>query len=86
MIVHQDGNELIDRVHNAGCGDMFPYLSGQDLQHISEDGKIPVHSRWAERIESEELAIDTLLNLAGLYSFTADQEELDARIKRIIAE
>ena len=80
------GNELIDRVHNAGCGDMFPYLSGQDLQHISDDGKIPVHSRWAERIESEELAIDTLLNLAGLYSFTADQEELDARIKRIIAE
>ena len=81
-----DGNELIDRVHKAGCGDMFPYLSLKDLDHISEDGKIPKHERWAERIESGELAIDTLLNLAGLASFTNDQAQLDARIKRIIQE
>lgn len=80
----KDGNELIDRVHYAGCGDMFPYLSDRDLQHISEDGKIPKHERWAKRIESGELAIDTLLNLAGLASFTSDQNELDERIERII--
>ena len=80
----KDGNELIDRVHYAGCGDMFPYLSDRDLQHIAEDGKIPKHERWANRIESGELAIDTLLNLAGLASFTRDQNELDERIKRII--
>jgi transaldolase len=80
----KDGNELIDRVHFAGCGDMFPYLSDADLQHISEDGKIPKHERWANRIESGELAIDTLLNLAGLASFTSDQNELDERIERII--
>ncbi len=79
-----DGNELIDRVHKAGCGDMFPYLSLKDLAHISEDGKIPRHERWAERIESGEVAIDTLLNLAGLASFTNDQAQLDARIERII--
>ncbi len=80
----EDGNTLIDRVHAAGCGDMFPYLSDEDLKYISEEGKIPKHSRWSHRIESEELAIDTLLNLAGLDSFTADQKELDARIERII--
>jgi transaldolase len=80
----KDGNELIDRVHYAGCGDMFPYLSDRDLQHISEDGKIPKHERWANRIESGELAIDTLLNLAGLASFSSDQDELDKRIERII--
>lgn len=79
-----DGNELIDRVHAAGCGDMFPYLSEQDLKHIAEDGKIPRHERWAERIQQGELAIDTLLNLAGIASFTADQQQLDERIKRII--
>lgn len=80
----KDGNELIDRVHYAGCGDMFPYLSDKDLQYISEDGKIPKHERWANRIESGELAIDTLLNLAGLASFTSDQSDLDGRIERII--
>ncbi|MCY1722378.1 transaldolase [Prolixibacteraceae bacterium Z1-6] len=80
----KDGNELINRVHEAGCGDLFPYLSLADLEFITSDGKIPKHERWAKRIESEELAIDTLLNLAGLASFTADQAELDARIERII--
>lgn len=80
------GNELIDRVHQAGCGDMFPYLSERDLKFISDDGKIPNHERWAKRIENGELAIDTLLNLAGLASFTADQAELDERIRSIIAK
>lgn len=79
-----DGNELIKRVHDAGCGDMFPYLREKDLHHITEDGKIPKHERWVRRIESEELGIDTLLNLAGLASFTSDQAQLDARIEAII--
>lgn len=82
----EDGTELIARVHEAGCGDLFPYLSDEDFTFIASDGKIPKHDRWAERIESGELAIDTLLNLAGLASFTADQAELDARIRRIIRE
>ncbi|WP_319481637.1 transaldolase family protein [uncultured Draconibacterium sp.] len=77
-------NELIDRVHEAGCGDMFPYLSEKDYKLIADDGKIPNHQRWAQRIANGELAIDTLLNLAGLASFTADQAALDDRIRRII--
>ncbi len=82
----KDGNELINRVHEAGCGDMFPYLSDNDLKYISDDGKIPKHDRWAQRIKAGELAIDTLLNLAGLASFTSDQAQLDSRIERIITE
>ena len=66
--------------------DMFPYLSDNDLKYISDDGKIPKHDRWAQRIKAEELAIDTLLNLAGLASFTSDQAQLDSRIERIITE
>jgi transaldolase len=80
----QDGNALIDRAHRAGCGDMFPYLSYADLKHIADDGKIPKHERWAKRIANGELAIDTLLNLAGLASFAGDQAQLDERIGRII--
>lgn len=80
----KSGSELIDRAHEAGCGDMFPYLSDRDMKYIADDGKIPNHERWAERIENGELAIDTLLNLAGLASFTADQAALDDRIRRII--
>ncbi len=68
----------------AGCNDLFPELSDSDLKTISDDGKIPVHKKWAHRIAKRELAIDTLLNLAGLASFTTDQEQLDNRIKSII--
>jgi transaldolase len=80
----KDGNELIDRVHKAGCGDMFPYLSDDDLNHISDDGKIPSHDRWAERIASGEIAIDTVKNMAGQARFATDQAQLDDRIKNIL--
>ncbi len=80
----RNGSELIDLMHKAGCGDLFPYLSDSDLKYISEDGKIPKHERWAKRIANGELAIDTLLNLAGLASFASDQAKLDERIERII--
>ena len=76
--------ELIQRVWETGCRDLFPRLSAADMRHISEDGKIPKHERWAERIKNGELAIDTLLNLAGLASFASDQAQLDERIRQII--
>jgi transaldolase len=80
-----NGEEVVERAHKAGCGDMFPQLSESDERHISEDGKIPKHERWAERIEKGEIAMDTLLNLAGLANFANDQEQLDERIKKIIS-
>ena len=79
------GQELVKVAREAGCADMFPGLTEDDLHTISADGKIPVHKTWAKRIAKGELAIDTLLNLAGLASFTADQAELDNRIRSIIS-
>jgi transaldolase len=79
------GQELVERAMQYGCQDMFPALSIDESKTISGDGKIPVHSKWASRIANGNIAIDTLLNLAGLASFTADQSELDKRIAGIIA-
>lgn len=80
-----DAGELVRRAREKGCADMFPELSEADHQTIKTDGKIPIHEKWAQRIAAGELAIDTLLNLAGLASFATDQEQLDARIKKIIS-
>jgi transaldolase len=78
------GDTLVEMVHKNGCGDMFPRLSGFDTEQIAADGKIPRHERWADRIRNGELAIDTLLNLAGLASFAHDQAQLDKRIEDLI--
>ncbi len=79
------GTELAARAADAGVRDLFPRLGPADAAQIAADGKIPKHARWAERIAAGELAIDTLLTLAGLASFTADQKSLDDRIRRLVS-
>jgi len=78
------GSELIHIATEEGCRDMFPVLTVEEKKFIVSDGKIPVHSRWEKKISDGEIAPDTLLTLAGLASFTADQEMLDQRIRNII--
>jgi transaldolase len=82
--VPSKGSDLIHIAHEEGCEDMFPMLSKEEKGFITSDGKIPVHSRWEKKIREGKIAPDTLLTLAGLASFTADQEMLDQRIKNII--
>ena len=83
--VPQTADEIVNRAHDMGAGDLFPKLSDEELAQIADDGKIPKHEIWGDRIKSGELAIDTLLNLAGLASFESDQGELDDRIEKLIA-
>lgn len=83
--VPQSAAEIVDRAHDMGAGDLFPKLSDAELTQIADDGKIPKHDTWGDRIKSGELAIDTLLNLAGLASFESDQQALDDRIEKLIA-
>lgn len=83
--VPASASELVGIAHEEGCGDMFPSLSKDEKMHIASDGKIPVFSRWAGKIKEGKIAPDTLLNLAGLASFTADQKMLDDRIRGIIS-
>lgn len=78
------GSELIHIAHDEGCEDMFPMLHKEEKLIIAADGKIPVHSKWGKMIDDGKIAPDTLLNLAGLASFTSDQEMLDQRIRNII--
>jgi transaldolase len=76
--------ELIHIAQEEGCEDMFPSLTKEEKYFIISDGKIPVHSRWEKKISDGKIAPDTLLTLAGLASFTADQRMLDQRIISII--
>ncbi len=79
------GETVVEMARKGGCGDMFPDLTQADRDQISKDGKIPKHEHWVQRIRSGEIAVDTLLNLAGLASFTHDQAQLDKHIESIIS-
>ncbi len=78
------GDELINRAYEMGCPDIFPKISENEHKVLRDDGKIPMHEKWKDYIANNKIAIDTLLNLSGLYSFTDDQDALDARIKGLI--
>ncbi len=82
--VPSTGKELAKIAQDEGCEDMFPSLSKEEKARIAEEGKIPVYSTWENMIKENKIAPDTLLNLAGLASFTADQNMLDERIRGII--
>jgi transaldolase len=78
------GNELVKLAQEEGCEDLFPLLTKEEKGYIASDGKIPVYSRWEKKIGEGKIAPDSLLNLAGLAAFTADQKMLDERIRNII--
>lgn len=80
----KDPADLEDIFRDEGLEDMFPVLSTEEKQKISREGKIPVRSTWLDKLNAGTIAPDTLLNLAGLASFTLDQEALDKRIASII--
>ena len=81
----ETGAGVAARAREFRCADMFPALSSEARGFLASEGKIPRHARWADAVGRGELAIDTLLNLAGLASFTADQAALDGRIRSLIA-
>ncbi|MBD3315400.1 MAG: transaldolase [Chitinivibrionales bacterium] len=76
--------EFRERAHAGGLADLFPSLSDQERQWIRQDGKVPGHDKWATRIERGDLAIDSLLNAAGLAAFHVDQQALDQRIEAVM--
>jgi transaldolase len=76
--------ELVERARERRVGDLFPLMRDEELGQVAADGKIPRHSRWAQRVAAGELAVDSLLNAAGLASFTRDQEALDKRIRGLV--
>jgi len=78
------GYQLEEIFRDAGYEDVFPLLRGEEYDRIGEESKIPVFSSWEGKISNGKIAPDTLLNLAGLASFTQDQGRLDERIRKLI--
>lgn len=76
--------DVVAAAQDCGCGDLFPVFTEEDRARIAADGKIPRHAAWEARIAAGEVGVDALLNAAGLASFAADQERLDARVRGLL--
>jgi transaldolase len=84
MILNQPSTaeQLVEAAADYGVHDLFPKFSKSDLKTLSDQGKIPQHQVWGDRILGGRLGIDSLLTTAGLCDFAASQAELDERIRK----
>ncbi len=73
-------DDLIDSFDQFGCEDMLVRWSTGQISTSKAEGKIPKLENWAEMLACGSIGLDSLMNLAGMSSFTADQKQMDGRI------
>ena len=71
-------------VADEGLSGLLPKWSTEDIETITADGKIPVYEKWAERLASGDIALDTLMNVSALQAFVSDQKAMDDRIRSML--
>ncbi len=76
-----DADSVRGALSDAGCASYFPTLDAAQRATITKDGKIPVYETWKADVRAGKTAWDTQLTLGGLASFSADQANLDERIR-----
>ncbi len=76
--------DLADYFGWNACGDLLVHWNDDQLAGIAEDGKIPRFEHWSKALEAREIGLDSLMNLAGLASFGADQEAMDRRVENVL--
>lgn len=73
--------DLVDFFRANRCSDVLVRWTDSQISVSRNEGKIPHIENWRELLQSGEIGLDALMNLAGLYSFVADQEAMDERIR-----
>jgi transaldolase len=75
---------LVQTLRKNGIVDFFPEYDDDDRNTFRADGKIPKLAHWRSRLVEHTVAIDSLMNMSGFYSFAADQKDLDDRIRGLL--
>jgi transaldolase len=86
-------NEDIDRFTPGGlveffkkhnCSDVLVPWSDSQIATSAKEGKIPKLENWHKLLADKTFGFDTLMNLAGLNSFTTDQDAMDSRVRQVL--
>lgn len=65
------------------CGDVFVSWTDEQIRVSAEEGKIPKLDHWRDLLAEGGIGLDSLMNLAGLNSFRADQRQMDDRVRSV---
>jgi transaldolase len=76
-------DDLIDFFDSHGCGDVMVRWSDSQIKTSAQEGKIPQLDNWKELLAEKKIGLDSLMNLAGLNSFTTDQKAMDERVQQV---
>jgi transaldolase len=79
-------DDLIDFFDEYRCGDVLVHWTDSQVETSAREGKIPRLENWKDALESKTIALDSLMNLAGLNSFASDQKQMDDRVRDILSE
>ena len=77
-------DDLIDFFEEHRCGDVLVRWTDSQIQTSAHEGKIPKINHWKDALEGKSIGLDSLMNLAGLNSFTADQRQMDDHVRSVL--
>ncbi len=77
--------DLVSFFKANGCGDVLVKWSESQIATSTKEGKIPKLENWKNLLAEKAIGLDSIMNLAGLNSFIADQKAMDERIKQYSA-
>lgn len=78
-------DDLVDFFGEHRCGDVMVRWSDSQIQTSTQEGKIPKLDNWQDALADKSIGLDSLVNLAGLNSFTVDQKAMDDRVRQVLA-
>jgi len=77
-------DDLLNFCYDAGCEDLFVPWSQEEQKISRDEGKIPNLENWSVALSRKRIGLDSLMNLAGLNAFIADQAEMDRYIEKVL--
>jgi len=77
-------DDLIDFFAANNCDDLLIPWSDSQIRTSTKEGKIPKLENWRDELGEKAIGLDSLMNLAGMCSFAADQKAMDDRVISVL--
>jgi len=77
-------DDIVNFFRENDCGDILVKWDDEQIKTSTEEGKIPKLENWKKALTEKTIGLDSLMNLAGLCSFTKDQIPMDNRVKSVL--